>query len=172
MRQYRQEYEKLSSGEMDEDSAKFSLLPDLILMDGGLGQLKIATEVLGEMGLTIPVFGMVKDDKHRTRGLVSKDGEIGINPTSGAFRLITSLQDEVHRSAVTYHRKLRGKAMIKSELDGIKGVGEVKKAALLKYFGSVENIKNASLEKLSEAVDKRTAAAVFEYFKENDDVSS
>lgn len=113
----------------------------------------------------IPVFGMVKDDKHRTRGLLSSKGEIGLNPTGEFFRMITRIQDEVHRTAISYHRNLHEK--IKSELDNIKGVGEVRKKALLSHFKSIENIKNAKLKELLEVkgMDKKSAGNVIKYFK-------
>ena len=171
-RHAKEEENSIEAGTLTIEEAKFLPYPDLILLDGGKGQLSAVLEVMEAVDADIPVYGMVKDGRHRTRGLLAKNGEIELSPIDSVFKFITRVQDEVHRSAITYHRRLRGKALIKSELDDIKGVGEVKKAALLKYFGSVENIKKASLEKLSEAVDKRTAAAVFEYFKESNNVSS
>ena len=157
------EYEKIASGEMEEDDAKFALLPDLILMDGGMGQLKIATEILEKMGLTLPVFGMVKDDKHRTRGLVSKDGEIGINPTSGAFRLITSLQDEVHRVAISYHRKASEKKMVKSPLLSLKGVGNATYEKLMKKYKTLAKIKTLSEDELISAAGKIAGKNIYDY---------
>ncbi len=158
------EYEKLSEGEMDIDSAKFSLLPDLILMDGGMGQLKIATEVLSELGLSIPVFGMVKDDKHRTRALVSHDGEIGIKPTSSAFRLITSIQDEVHRIAINYHRRRSEKKMVKSPLLSLKGVGNATYKKLMKKFKTVGAVKNATEDELINSVGKTAGESIYNYY--------
>ena len=162
------EYEKLSKGEMDEDDAKFSLLPDLILMDGGAGQLKIALQVMDEMGLSIPVFGMVKDDKHRTRGLVSKDGEIGINPTSSSFRLITAIQDEVHRVAIGYHRKASEKKMIKSPLLSLKGVGKSTYEKLMREFKTVSKVKSATLDELIKAVGKTAGESIYAYYNKED----
>ncbi|MBR6720236.1 MAG: excinuclease ABC subunit UvrC [Clostridia bacterium] len=162
------EYKKLSTGEISEDDAKFALLPDLILMDGGAGQLKIALEVLNEMGLSLPVFGMVKDDKHRTRGLISKDGEIGLNPTSQAFRLITAIQDEVHRVAIGYHRKLSGKKMVKSPLLSLKGVGKATYEKLMKEFKTLSNVKEASKEELIKVVGKIAGESIFTYYNKED----
>ncbi len=158
------EYEKLSSGEISEDDAKFALLPDLILMDGGAGQLKIALEVLESMGLTIPVFGMVKDDKHRTRGLISEGGEIGINPTGSSFRLITAIQDEVHRLAIGYHHKLSGKKMVKSPLLSLKGVGSKTYEKLMKEFKTVSKVKAATLDELVKAVGKTAGESIYDYY--------
>ncbi|MBQ2941605.1 MAG: excinuclease ABC subunit UvrC [Clostridia bacterium] len=162
------EYEKLSKGEMDEDDAKFALLPDLILMDGGAGQLKIALQVMDEMGLSIPVFGMVKDDKHRTRGLVSKDGEIGISPTSSSFRLITAIQDEVHRVAIGYHRKASEKKMIKSPLLSLKGVGKATYEKLMREFKTVSKVKSATLDELIKAVGKTAGESIYAYYNKED----
>lgn len=171
-RHAKEEEDNIEKGVLSPEEAKFLPYPDLILLDGGKGQLSAVLEVMEAVDADIPVFGMVKDGRHRTRGLLAQNGEIELSPMDNVFKFITKVQDEVHRSAISYHRKLRGKALIKSELDDIKGVGEVKKSALLKYFGSVENIKKASFEEICKAVDKRTATAVFEYFKENDNVSS
>ena len=157
------EYEKISSGEIDEEDAKFALLPDLILMDGGMGQLKIATEVLSDMGLELPVFGMVKDDKHRTRGLVSGNGEIGINPLSASFRLITAIQDEVHRVAIGYHRKSAEKKMVKSPLLSLDGVGKATYEKLIKKYKTISKIKTLSEEELISFVGKRAGESIFDY---------
>ncbi len=157
------EYEKIASGEMDEDDAKFALLPDLILMDGGMGQLKIATEILSEMGLQLPVFGMVKDDKHRTRGLVSNGGEIGIKPTSAAFRLITAIQDEVHRVAIGYHRKASEKKMVKSPLLNLDGVGNATYEKLMKKYKTITRIKALSEDEIIFAAGKRAGKSIYDY---------
>ncbi len=161
-----EEENEIDDGTLKREDARFLPLPDLILLDGGKGHLSSVMEIMEAIGADVPVYGMVKDQKHRTRGLLSQNGEIELSPLDSVFKFITRVQDEVHRSAITYHRKLRSKALTKSELDDIKGVGEVKKSQLLKHFGSVEKIKNASLEEISLAVDKKTAAAVWEYFKE------
>lgn len=162
------EYEKISAGTMDADDAKFSLLPDLILMDGGAGQVNIAAAVLNALGLKLPVYGMVKDEKHRTRALLSTEGEIYINPSSSAFRLMTAIQDEVHRTAIGYHRRLREKAMLKSPLLEIKGVGEKTYEKLMKKFKTPAAVRAASLEELRAVVGKTAAEGIYAYYKKND----
>lgn len=160
------EREMIASGEMKESEAKFLPCPDVILIDGGKGHLNAMLEILSQMEIDIPVFGMVKDNRHRTRALVSSDGEIGLSAMSGVFHLITRIQDEVHRTAITYHRSLHKKGMINSELDNIKGVGEKRKKALLERFKSIEAIKNATVDELMSAdgMTKNAAEAVREYF--------
>lgn len=160
-----EEEEQIARGEIIRRNAKFLPLPDLILLDGGKGHLHVITELLDMMESDIPVFGMVKNDKHRTRGLVGKDGEIEINPTSSVFKLITHIQDEVHNTAISYHRKLRGQ--INSELDNISGIGEKRRKALLTYFKTIDKIKEASIDDLLnvEGMDKKSAQNVYEYFK-------
>ncbi len=165
-----EEERQIQEGTLDFCDAKFLPLPDLILLDGGKGHLSSVMEIMEAIDTDIPVFGMVKDSKHRTRGLLSQNGEIELSPLDSVFKFITKVQDEVHRSAITYHRKLRSKNLTKSELDNISGVGEVKKAKLISHFGSVENVKNASFEELLAILDKKTATAVTEYFKEKKDV--
>lgn len=162
------EYEKITSGEMESDDAKFALLPDLILMDGGMGQVNIAISVLRELGLKLPVYGMVKDSSHRTRALVSTEGEIAVSPTSAAFHLMTAIQDEVHRAAIGYHHKLREKSLSQSPLLKLKGVGEKTHEKLMRRFKTVSAIKKASLSELREAVGKTAAESVYEYYKKND----
>lgn len=159
------EAEMIKSGELEQAKASFLPLPDLILLDGGKGQLSAVCEILDASDCEIPVFGMVKDDKHRTRGLLSRGGEISLSPQDSVFKFVTAVQDEVHRSAITYHRKLRSKNMTKSELDNIQGVGKVKRAKLMSHFKSIENIKNSDISELEAVVDKRTARAVYDYFK-------
>ncbi len=171
-RHAKDEEKKIEEGTLLAEEAKFLPLPDLILLDGGKGQMSSVKEIMEAIDCDVPVYGMVKDSRHRTRGLLSDAGEIELSPLDSVFKFITKVQDEVHRSAVTYHRKLRNKNMTKSELDDIKGVGEVKKGTLMKHFGTLERIKKASLEELCAAVDKRTAAAVWEYFKEKKDVQT
>ena len=161
-----EEERRIDEGTLKAEDAKFLPKPDLILLDGGKGQLSSVLEIMESIDEDISVFGMVKDKKHRTRALLSKDGEIELSPLGSVFKFITCVQDEVHKSAIGYHRKLHNKNLTKSELDSIKGVGEVKKKALLKRFGSVENIKSASISELLEAVDKRTAQSVFDYFQQ------
>lgn len=161
----REEQERINSGKLNPKDAKFLPLPDVIFVDGGKGHITSAEKIMEITETDIPVFGMVKDDKHRTRGLLSSKGEIGLNPTGEFFRMITRIQDEVHRTAISYHRNLHEK--IKSELDNIKGVGEVRKKALLSHFKSIENIKNAKLKELLEVkgMDKKSAGNVIKYFK-------
>lgn len=151
-----------SKGEFDS----FSRLPDLILMDGGRGQVNIALKVLEKLGLTIPVCGMVKDDHHRTRGLYFKNVEIPIDTSSEGFRLITRVQDEAHRFAIEYHRSLRSKEQIHSVLDDIPGIGDTRRKALLRKFKSVENIRDASEEELTatESMNALSARRVYEFF--------
>ena len=150
----------------DKSSDRFSVFPDLILMDGGRGQVNIATQVLDELGLSIPVCGMVKDDNHRTRGLYYENVEIPIDRDSEAFKLITRIQDEAHRFAITFHRQLRSKSQVHSVLDDIKGVGPTRRRALMKSFESIEDIKKASIEDLSKVEGFNAAAArqVYDFF--------
>ncbi|MCC8169083.1 MAG: excinuclease ABC subunit C, partial [Oscillospiraceae bacterium] len=158
------EEEKIKSGEMKRNEAKFLPLPDLILLDGGKGHLSVITELMGMMDSDIPVFGMVKNDRHRTRGLVSQNGELEISPTSAIFKFVTFIQDEVHKTAIEYHRKLHGK--IESELDKISGIGEKRRKALLTNFGSVDKIKEADVDELLNVkeMDRKSAESVYEYF--------
>ncbi len=172
LRHAKEEEENIAKGTLAEEDAKFLPLPDLILLDGGKGQLSAVMEIMEATDSDIPVYGMVKDLRHRTRGLISQNGEIELSPLDSVFKFITKVQDEVHRSAIGYHRKLRSKNLVKSELDDIKGIGEVKKAALMKHFGSVSKIREASLEELLAAVDKGAAEAVYRYFKEMRNVQS
>lgn len=131
-----------------EAYGKFSRFPDLIMMDGGKGQVNVALRVLDELGLAIPVCGMVKDDHHRTRGLYYQNEEIPIDTRSEGFHLITRIQDEAHRFAIEYHRSLRGKQQVHSVLDDIEGIGETRRKALMRKFKSLEAIRDASLEEL------------------------
>lgn len=139
-------------------TSSFTRLPDLILMDGGKTQVHAAEEVLLAFGMDIPVCGMVKDDRHRTRGLLFHEQEIRIPLTSEGFKLVTRIQDEVHRFAITYHRKLRDERNLHSVLDDIKGIGEVRRKALLRHFGSIERIATAEVADLLE-VDGMTIPA-------------
>lgn len=145
---------------------KIGPLPDVIMMDGGKGQVHIAEAVLNSIGLEIPVCGMVKDDNHRTRGLYYKDEEISFKPGSEAIHMITALQDETHRFAITYHKQLRSADQTRSILDDIKGIGPKRRKALLLHFKDVDSIKNASLDELEkvEGMDKKAAIAVYEFF--------
>ena len=160
-----------SNGEFDS----FARLPDLILMDGGRGQVNIALKVLNDLGIRIPVCGMVKDDHHRTRGLYFNNVEIPIDTSSEGFRLITRIQDEAHRFAIEYHRSLRSKEQVHSILDDIPGIGDTRRKALLRKFKSVENIRDASEEELAqtESMNAGSARQVYEFFhkkcKENEE---
>lgn len=149
---------------------KFRELPDLILMDGGTAQLNCAKEVLEELKLDIPVFGMVKDDRHRTRGVVNECGEVYLKPTGGAIRLVTYIQDEVHKTAIEYHRKRREKKMLGSELESVSGIGEKKRKALMLYFRSIDKIKNATVEELCQVkgISEANAQNIVEYFRKDD----
>ncbi len=151
-----------SNGEFDS----FARLPDLILMDGGRGQVNIALKVLNDLGIRIPVCGMVKDDHHRTRGLYFNNVEIPIDTSSEGFRLITRIQDEAHRFAIEYHRSLRSKEQVHSILDDISGIGDTRRKALLRKFKSVENIRDASEEELAqtESMNAGSARQVYEFF--------
>ena len=135
-------------------------------MDGGLGQVNIALEVLGELGLDIPVAGMVKDDHHNTRGLIYNGRELAIDTTSEGFKLITRLQDEAHRFAITYHKSLRSKGMVHSILDDIEGIGPKRRKALMKHYADIESIREASLEELEavDGLDSRSAKSVYDFF--------
>jgi excinuclease ABC subunit C len=152
--------------------AKFLPLPDLILIDGGKGHISAAQSILDFHSQSIPLFGVVKDDKHRTRGLIARDiannfFELAINRQSSTFKFLTRVQDEVHRFAITTHRAKHAKSTIGSELTKISGVGEKKKNILLKHFKSIDKIKNADIAELSAitGIDKRTAEAVYNYFR-------
>ena len=151
-----------SKGEYDS----FSILPDLILMDGGRGQVNIARKVLGELGIDIPVCGMVKDDNHRTRGVYFNNVEISIDTSGEGFHLVTRIQDEAHRFAIEYHRSLRSKEQVHSVLDDIPGIGETRRKALMRRFRSIENIRDASVEELSqtESMNVQSAEAVYQFF--------
>lgn len=144
----------------------FTKFPDLIMMDGGKGQVHAALKVLDRLGIDIPVCGMVKDDHHRTRGLYFNDEEIPIDTHSEGFKLITRIQDEAHRFAIEYHRSLRSKAQVKSVLDDIPNIGPTRRKALLKYFTSVENIKAATMDELikAESMNEEAAKSVYNFF--------
>ncbi|MBR0105378.1 MAG: excinuclease ABC subunit C, partial [Firmicutes bacterium] len=150
------------------NKAKFSKLPDLMLMDGGKIQVNAAKEVLMEFGLDIPVCGMVKDDRHRTRAFYYEDKEINVDKSSQSFRLVTRIQDEAHRFAIEYHRRLREKNEVHSILDDIPKIGEKRRKALLYKFGDVESIREASLEELESAenMTKDSALEVYKFFHE------
>ena len=148
----------------------FSRYPDLIMMDGGKGQVNVALAVLEKLNLTIPVCGMVKDDRHQTRGLYYTDEEIPIDISSEGFRLITRIQDEAHRFAIEYHRSLRSKGQVHSVLDDIPGIGPARRKALMKQYKSLDSIRQASREELSRvpSMNERAAAQVYEFFHSSD----
>ena len=149
---------------------KFADKPDLLLIDGGENHAKVAVGVLGDLGLTIPVFGMVKDDRHRTRALVTPDGrEIGIQGNQAIFSLIGQIQEETHRFAIEFHRQQQNQRVKGSVLDQIPGVGEKRRSELLKHFKSIKNIKAATLEQLQAVVPKNTAQAVYGFFREKEE---
>jgi excinuclease ABC subunit C len=151
---------------LGETEGKFSRLPDLILMDGGKGQVNIALQVLTEVGLDIPVCGMVKDDKHQTRGLYYNNIEIPLNKRTEAFKLVARIQDEAHRFAIEYHRKTHKKEAINSILDDIEGIGPTRRKSLMRAFGSIESIKSASEEELGKVagMNKAISKVVYSFF--------
>ena len=144
---------------------KFAPLPDLLLIDGGQEHARVAEQVLAETGLDVPVLGMVKDDRHRTRALITARGqELGIQQTPALFALIGTVQEEVHRFAIAYHHQKHARSAKRSQLDGIPGVGEARKKKLLQHFGTVTAVKNASVEQLSAVVPEAAARAVYGKF--------
>ncbi|MDE6748240.1 MAG: excinuclease ABC subunit UvrC [Lachnospiraceae bacterium] len=161
-----EEREELDRKQLDNEYGSFTKFPDLLLMDGGKGQVNIALQVLEELRINIPVCGMVKDDNHRTRGLYYNNIEIPIDTHSEGFKLITRIQDEAHRFAIEYHRSLRSKAQVKSMLDDIPGIGPARRKALMKYFKSIDEIKNAEVEKLCEVpeIPEHIARQVYDFF--------
>lgn len=162
-----EERKERSKKNLDDAYGSFTKFPDLIMMDGGRGQVNIALQVLEELHLSIPVCGMVKDDFHRTRGLYFNNVELPIDKNSEGFQLITRIQDEAHRFAITYHRSLRGKEQVHSVLDDIPGIGPARRKALMRYFQSIEAIRAATVEQLCEAdnMNQKAAQAVHEYFQ-------
>ena len=156
----------LREREENKQLGKFTAFPDLILMDGGKGQVNVALQVLEELHLNIPVCGMVKDDHHRTRGLYYQNKEIAVNRDSEAFRLITRIQDEAHRFAIEYHRQLRGKGQVHSILDDIEGIGPARRKALMRQYLSLEDIKKASVEELANvpSMNEKAAESVYKFF--------
>lgn len=160
------EREELDREGKDYNLGNFTKFPDILMMDGGRGQVNIALEVLKELGLEIPVCGMVKDDHHRTRGLYYNNQEIPLDTHSGAFKLITQMQDEAHRFAIEYHRSLRSKGQVHSVLDDIPGIGPARRKALLRKFKSAEAVSQASLEELenTETMTLTLAKEVYDFF--------
>ena len=157
---------------LDAELGSFTRFPDILMMDGGKGQVNVALRVLEEMNLHIPVCGMVKDDFHRTRGLYYNNEIIRFPKNSEAFRMITRLQDEAHRFAIEYHKSLRSKGQVHSVLDDIKGVGPARRKALMRYFKDIDKIRQASPEELmkAEGITARVADAIFSFFHESDSV--
>ncbi len=160
------EREENRGRQIGDEYGSFTRFPDLILMDGGKGQVNIALQVLSELGLIIPVCGMVKDDSHRTRGLYFNDKEVPIDPHSEGFALITRIQDEVHRFAVEYHRSLRGSRQVHSVLDDIPDIGPERRKALMKEYQSLEAIREADVESLAAVppMNRRAAESVYRFF--------
>ena len=156
----------LKEKEESKEVGGFTVFPDLILMDGGRGQVNIALEVLDALHLNIPVCGMVKDDHHRTRGLYFQNEEITIDRSSEAFRLITRIQDEAHRFAIEYHKQLRGKGQVHSILDDIEGIGPSRRKSLMREFVSLEAIKAATVEELAQipSMNEKAAESVYKFF--------
>ena len=161
-----EESRELEEQEMDQEYGSFTKFPDLILMDGGRGQVNIALSVLEELGIDIPVCGMVKDDNHRTRGLYYHNIELPSDTHSEGFKLITRIQDEAHRFAIEYHRSLRSKTQVRSVLDDIPGVGPARRKALMRHFKSLEEIRQATVEDLMEIpeMNERTAQEIVAFF--------
>ena len=165
-----QEQEELKEKDLPENVGSFNRFPDIILMDGGKGQVNICLSVLEELGLSIPVCGMVKDDNHNTRGLYFHNTELPIDRRSEGFKLITRIQDEAHRFAIEYHRSLRSKSQVHSVLDDIEGIGPTRRKALMRRYQSLENIRNASVEDLmlTDSMNQVAAEAVYRFFHVED----
>lgn len=163
-----EESRELEERELDQEYGSFTKFPDLLLMDGGRGQVNIALSVLEELQIHIPVCGMVKDDNHRTRGLYYNNVEIPIDTRSEGFKLITRIQDEAHRFAIEYHRSLRGKAQVRSRLDEIPGVGPARRKALMRHFKSMEEIRAASVEELTQVpeIPRHVAEEICRFFRQ------
>lgn len=163
-----EEKKELKEKELEKEFGSFTRFPDLLLMDGGKGQVNIALQVLDELHLNIPVCGMVKDDNHNTRGLYYNNKEIIIDRNSEGFKLITRIQDEAHRFAIEYHRSLRSKAQVKSVLDEIPGIGPSRRKALMRRFKSIEEVKNADVETLAgiDEIPENIAKGIYDFFHE------
>jgi excinuclease ABC subunit C len=160
------EMQEMKEKNLEEALGSFTKYPDLILMDGGKGQVGIALKVLSELNMDIAVCGMVKDDNHHTRGLYYNNRELPIDKSSELFKLITRIQDETHRFAIEYHRSLRQKNQVHSILDDIKGIGPTRRRALMKYFKSLEAIQAAEIDEIQRvpAMNKGAAEVVYEFF--------
>ena len=163
-----EETKELENKQLDKEFGSFTKFPDLLLMDGGRGQVNIALEVLQELNISIPVCGMVKDDFHRTRGLYFNNAEVPIDTHSEGFKLITRIQDEAHRFAIEYHRSLHSKGQIKSSLDNIPGVGPARRKALMRHFDSIADIKAASVEELCRVpeIPPHIAEGIYGFFRD------
>ena len=166
-----EEGKELEEKALDKAYGSFTRFPDLLMMDGGRGQVNIAQAVLEELKIVIPVCGMVKDDNHRTRGLYFNNVELPIDTRSEGFKLITRIQDEAHRFAIEYHRSLRSKAQVKSVLDEIPGVGPARRKALMRHFKSIEEIRNADVEELAALpeINRRAAEEIYGFFRRPSD---
>jgi len=165
-----EESKELMEKDMDSRYGSFTKFPDLLLMDGGRGQVNIALSVLEELHINIPVCGMVKDDNHRTRGLYYNNVELPIDAHSEGFKLITRIQDEAHRFAIEYHRSLRSKTQVKSVLDDIPGIGPARRKALMRHFKSLEDIRNATVEQLAQIpeMNEKVAEEMVAFFQSRD----
>ncbi|GAA0716612.1 excinuclease ABC subunit UvrC [Clostridium malenominatum] len=163
------EIKEIQNRNIEFTSGKFSIFPDLILMDGGKGQVNVALEVLRELNISIPVCGMVKDNNHNTRGLIYNDREFSLKERANVKKLIARIQDEVHRFAISYHRSLRDKRVLRSVLDEIPNIGEKRRKELLKKFGSIESIKEATYEELvtTPSIDKKAAQSILDFFRKD-----
>ena len=161
---------ELEEKEMEKEYGSFTKFPDLIMMDGGRGQVNIALSVLDELHMDIPVCGMVKDDNHHTRGLYFNNVELPIDTSSEGFKLITRIQDEAHRFAIEYHRSLRSKAQVKSVLDDIPGIGPARRKALMRHFKSIEDIRKATVEELLEVPEltRNVAEEIHGFFEKKE----
>lgn len=168
-----EEQREILEKNLDVSYGKFAKLPDLLMMDGGKGQVNVAVEVLEQLGFEIPVCGMVKDEHHRTRALLFQGEEIDLTKHTQVFQLVTRIQDEVHRFAIEYHKKLRAKKQVESILDEIPDVGPTRRKNLLKHFGSVEKIRQATLEEIKtvEGMNVKSAESVYGFFHPINDTS-
>lgn len=164
-----EETKLLEDKELEAEFGSFTKFPDLLLMDGGRGQVNIALEVLSDLHIDIPVCGMVKDDNHRTRGLYYQNVEIPIDTRSEGFKLITRIQDEAHRFAIEYHRSLRSKTQVRSVLDDIPGIGPARRKALMRHFKSMEDIRNAEVEELMQVpeISRNIAEEIYVFFRKD-----
>ncbi len=167
-----EENAELAEKNLEKEYGSFTRFPDLLMMDGGRGQVNIALSVLKELHIDIPVCGMVKDDSHRTRGLYFNNVELPIDTHSEGFKLITRVQDEAHRFAIEYHRSLRSKAQVKSVLDDIPGVGPARRKALMRHFKSIAEIRDATVEELLQIpeLNRRAAEEIYQFFRKKDEV--